>query len=308
MTHHTPVLVEEILAQFQGKKLRTFFDGTLGAAGHAAAILEAHPEIDIYIGCDRDDTALKIAKEKLHPWESKVRFVKGNYENVDQIIDEVGVSCLSGMLLDLGVSSMQLDQTERGFSFSKDAPLDMRMDRSEKMTAAEVVNQCSEKDLQHILRDLGEEPHWKKIAAAIVQARQKKPIRSTKELAQIIQSCTRGKKGLHPATLSFQGIRIYVNKELSSLERGVRRAVDILCPEGRLAIISFHSLEDRIVKNTFKFLSGQKMFIDQVHSQGPKLVEILTKKPIIPGDTEVEQNPRSRSSKLRIVEKLQEAV
>jgi len=301
---HIPVLLSEILQQFEGKKLRTFLDGTLGAAGHAAAILQAHPEIEKYIGCDRDQNALHIAEKTLEPWQKKVELVHSNFSEIQQILKDKKVPCVDGILLDLGVSSMQLDQGERGFSFSKEADLDMRMDQTQSLTAAEIVNQFPEKDLQQIFRDLGEEPYWKKIASAIVRARTEKTIQTTKELAEIIQRVSRGKKGLHPATLVFQALRIYVNKELESLEKGIENAIEALSPDGRLAVISFHSLEDRIVKNTFKAFSGRKMYIDQVHSQKTATLKVLTKKPITPSNAEIKKNPRSRSAKLRVAEKL----
>lgn len=302
---HVSVLLNEILQHFSQKQLHTFLDATVGAAGHSKAILEAHAEIDSYIGCDRDPSALKIAQDMLEPWKDKVKLVQKNFCEIDQFLEGEKVD---GILMDLGVSSMQLDQAERGFSFSKEAPLDMRMDPTQHLSAYDVVNKLSEKELGGILRDLGEEPFWKKVAAAIVQERQNHEITTTKQLASIVSRNARKKKGLHPATLSFQGIRIYVNQELDSIEKGIKKAVDALSPGGILQVISFHSLEDRIVKNTFKLLSGQKLFIDQVHHQQKPQVQIVTRKPVTPSDEEVSENPRARSAKLRVVEKLKEAV
>ncbi len=282
---HKPVLMREVLDVFAGRQLRVFFDGTLGAGGHARAILEAHPEIERYIGCDRDPQAHALAEKAVEPWREKVEFVRGGYaERVREV-----EGCLDGFLIDIGVSSMQLDERERGFSFMGDAPLDMRMDPEGRLTAEEIVNRYSEKELARILFELGEERRSRQIAKAIVEARRKKRIRTTGELVKIIQPvATRGK--LHPATLTFQALRIAVNDELGQLAQGIDGALEKLCTGGRIAVISFHSLEDRIVKNRFRDAKGQ--------------LKILTKKPIGPSVEEMRENPRSRSSKLRAAEVL----
>lgn len=280
---HVPVLVREVLEVFRERTLHTFFDGTLGAGGHAKALLEAHPEIERYIGVDRDPRAHELASLNLAPWVEKVEFVRRGYAEVVKKV----VGCIDGFLIDVGVSSMQLDEGERGFSFMKDAPLDMRMDPEARLTAAEIVNRFSEKELARILFEYGEERRSRQVAKAIVEARRKRQIRTTGELVEIIKPfATKGK--LHPATLTFQALRIVVNDELGQLERGLHAAIDKLCPEGRMAVISFHSLEDRIVKNVFRDSDELK---------------VLTKKPIGPSAEEARANPRSRSSKLRAAEK-----
>ncbi|MBX7066191.1 MAG: 16S rRNA (cytosine(1402)-N(4))-methyltransferase RsmH [Parachlamydiales bacterium] len=282
---HIPVLLREVLEVFAGQNLRTFFDGTLGAGGHAKAILEAHPEIERYIGCDQDPRAHSIAKEVLSPWGKKVEFVRGQYAEQVAAVD----GCIDGFLIDIGVSSMQFDERERGFSFMGDAPLDMRMDPEGELTAAEVVNRYPEKELARIIFEYGEERRSRQVAKAIVDARRKRPIRTTGELVEIIKPvATRGK--LHPATLVFQALRIEVNDELGQLERGLKAAIEKSCSGGRVAAISFHSLEDRIVKNVFRDAKDR--------------VKILTKKPIGPTAEEIRANPRSRSSKLRSCEKI----
>lgn len=282
---HKPVLVREILEIFAGKNLAVFFDGTLGAGGHAQAILEAHPEIERYIGCDRDPRAHELARETLKSWREKVEFVRGSYA------EEVGKvkGCIDGFLIDIGVSSMQLDERERGFSFMGDAPLDMRMDPEGELTAEIIVNRYPEAELARIIFEYGEERRSRQVAKAIVEARRKRRIQTTGQLVEIIKPvATRGR--LHPATLVFQALRIAVNDELGQLQRGLNAAIVKMCPGGRIGAISFHSLEDRIVKNTLRDAKDR--------------LKILTKKPIGPSAEEIRANPRSRSSKLRAAEKL----
>lgn len=282
---HVPVLLREVLEVFAGRNLRVFFDGTLGAGGHARALLEAHPEIERYIGCDRDPRAHELAHENLAPWLEKVEFVRGSY--AEQVRE--AVECIDGFLIDIGVSSMQFDERERGFSFMGDAPLDMRMDPEGELTAEQIVNRYSEKELARIIFEYGEERRSRQVAKAIVEARRKRRIRTTGELVEIIKPvATRGK--LHPATLTFQALRIAVNDELGQLQKGLEGAIEKLCPGGRMAVISFHSLEDRIVKNTLRDAKDK--------------LEILTKKPIGPSAEEMRANPRSRSSKLRAAERI----
>lgn len=277
--------MREVLEVFAGKQLRIFFDGTLGAGGHARAILEAHPEIERYIGCDRDPRAHELAGANLAPWREKVEFVRGSY--AEQVAEVAG--CIDGFLIDIGVSSMQLDERERGFSFMGDAPLDMRMDPESRLTAAEIVNRYSEVELARIIFEYGEERRSRQVAKAIVEARRKKRIQTTGELVEIIKpAATKGR--LHFATLTFQALRIVVNDELGQLERGLKAAMGKMCSGGRIAVISFHSLEDRIVKNVLRDARDQ--------------VKVLTKKPIGPSEEEAKANARSRSSKLRAAEKL----
>lgn len=284
-TPHIPVLIREVLQVFEGKEILLFFDGTVGAGGHAAAILKAHPEIERYIGCDRDPRALKIAKETLEPWGKKVELIRGSY--ADLLLEQR--AGFDGFLIDIGVSSMQLDERERGFSFMGDAPLDMRMDPEGELTAEEIVNRYGEVELARIFFEYGEERRSRQVAKAIVVARKKRRIRTTGELVEIIKPvATRGR--LHPATLVFQALRIAVNDELGQLKKGLDRAIDCCSIGGRLAVISFHSLEDRIVKNTFRDAKGR--------------LKILTKKPLGPTVEEMRMNPRSRSAKLRAAEKV----
>lgn len=285
MKFHTPVLMREVLEVFAGREIRTFFDGTLGAGGHARALLEAHPEIERYIGCDRDPRAHELASQNLAPWREKVEFVRGSYADV---VGEVEGQ-LDGFLIDVGVSSMQLDETHRGFSFKGDAPLDMRMDPEGELTAEKVINRYPEVELARIFFEYGEERRSRQVAKAIVIARKKRPIRTTGELVEIIKPvATRGK--LHPATLVFQALRIEVNDELGQLKRGLERAIEKMNPGGRIGAISFHSLEDRIVKNVLRDAKGR--------------LQVLTKKPIGPSAAEMKENPRSRSAKLRAGERL----
>jgi 16S rRNA (cytosine1402-N4)-methyltransferase len=286
---HISVLVREVLQVFEDRELKFFFDGTLGAGGHAAAILEQHPEIAKDIGCDRDPRALGLAKEALASFGKKVEIVRGDYADASRILDELGVECIDGFLIDIGVSSMQLDERERGFSFQGDAPLDMRMDPEGDLTAEIVVNKYSETELARIFFEYGEERRSRQVAKAIVEARRKKRIRTTAELVEIIKPvATRGR--LHPATLVFQALRIVVNDELGQLEKGLEAAAQKMCPGGRIAVISFHSLEDRIVKNKFR---------------DDDRLKILTKKPQIAAEEEIKGNPRSRSAKLRAAERVE---
>lgn len=287
MTPHKSVLLREVLEAFSGKEIRVFFEGTLGAGGHAKAILEAHPEIERYIGCDRDPRAHEIAEKVLAPWKSKVEYIHGSF--AEELRSFKGN--IDGFLVDAGVSSMQLDERERGFSFMGDAPLDMRMNPDSRLTAEEIVNRYTEKELARIIFEYGEERRSRAVAKAIVEARKKRRIRTTKELVEIIKPvATKGK--LHFATLTFQALRIEVNDELGQLQKGLKTAIEKTNAGGRLAVISFHSLEDRIVKNVFRDAKGE--------------LEILTKKPIVPSDEEMKSNVRSRSSKLRVAEKREE--
>lgn len=281
---HTPVLLTEILTFFKDVPLQTYVDGTTGAGGHALAILENHPELQTFFAFDRDESALEIARETLAPFKEHVQFIHSTFDRLDEYVE-----AMDGMLLDVGVSSMQLDQPERGFSFYKGGPLDMRMDQSARLTAKEVVNRYGEKELMRIIRDYGEERRWRQAARAIVEGRQKKRIETTEDLVNVLGPVLGWKrKHMHPATLVFQAIRIEVNQELKQLENGIETAIRLLNPGGRLGVISFHSLEDRIVKQRFR-----KAAVEE------KNVEILTKKPVTALREEQLRNPRARSAKLR---------
>lgn len=288
---HKPVLLAEVLKVFEPVEIKVFFEGTVGAGGHARAILEAHPEIERYLACDRDPEARRIAKENLAPWREKVEWIAGPFADLREYLDERKAASIDGFLIDVGVSSMQLDTRERGFSFMGDAPLDMRMDPDASLTAEEIVNEAPEKELARIFFEYGEERRSRQVARAIVEARRKRRIRTTQELVAIVKPVTVWGK-LHPATLVFQALRIAVNDELGQLQKGLEAAIERTSPGGRIAAISFHSLEDRIVKNVLRDAKDR--------------LEILTKKPIGPSTEEAKENPRSRSAKLRAAEKRDE--
>ena len=284
-------------------------DGTLGGAGHSSQIAK-RLETGRLIGIDRDQVALKAAGERLAPYKDNVTLVHSNFCEIKQVLQDLGIDGVDGILLDLGVSSPQLDDGERGFSYMADAPLDMRMNRSDSLSAYQVVNDWSYEELKRILYDYGEERYAPKIAAAICSRREAKPIETTLELVDIIRSAMPAaalREKQHPAKRSFQAIRIAVNDELGSVEKVMRDAIDCLNPGGRLAIITFHSLEDRIVKNGMqvaaKCCTCPPSFPVCVCGKNPR-VQIITRKPITSGDEELEMNPRARSAKLRVCERL----
>lgn len=312
MLPHLSVLLKECLFYFDDKKLSTFMDGTLGAGGHAEAILTQHPEIQKFIGIDQDFSAIEIARKRLLPFEKKIFFFQNNFSEISKVLRQANVEKIDGILVDLGVSSMQLDTAEKGFSFLRQGPLDMRMDQRQTLTAEEIVNHWEEKDIARILRDYGEEKKWRKVAEAIVRERKKKPINTTLDLVELLEPILRDppwvkKSKIHPLTKTFQALRIAVNRELEALELFLKDAVLSLNKGGRLAVITFHSLEDRIVKHFFRNAESDKvstsgiggMFINK-----EPLVRILTRKPIEASEEEIAANPRSRSAKLRVIEKL----
>ena len=307
---HISVLLNEILHYFADKSLRYFIDGTLGAGGHAEAILKAHPEIELFIGIDQDPEAMEIARKRLSPWSDKLRLFPGNFSELESFLRETGLPFVDGMLFDLGVSSMQLDRPEKGFSFMREGPLDMRMDPENPLTASEIVNSWTEQELGRIFREYGEEKKWRAAARAIVSARAQKEFVTTHDLVRVLDPVLRinkHKKGLHPLTLVFQALRICVNRELEVLELMLPKAIEFLAPKGRLAVISFHSLEDRIVKNVLRFAAMDKYDtngLDGVFLDKDPTVTVLTRKPVVASDEEIELNPRSRSAKLRVIEKL----
>ncbi len=307
--HHVSVLLWECIDGLNIKPDGIYVDGTLGGAGHSSQIAKRLTTGRL-IGIDRDQVALAAAGERLAPYHDNVTLVHSNFCEVKQVLQDLGIKGVDGILLDLGVSSPQLDDGERGFSYMADAPLDMRMNRSDSLSAYEVVNQWSYEELRRILYDYGEERYAPKIAAAICNRREQKPIETTLELVDIIRSAMPAaalREKQHPAKRSFQAIRIAVNDELGSVEKVMRDAIDCLNPGGRLAIITFHSLEDRIVKNGMqdgaKGCTCPPNFPVCVCGKKPR-VQILTRKPITSGEEELEQNPRARSAKLRVCEKL----
>ena len=302
---HRPVLLDECIEALNIRPEGIYLDGTLGRAGHSREIARRLSGSGRLICVDRDQAALDAAQERLGEWMDRVTLVHSNFDRVSEILDELGISGVDGMLFDLGVSSPQLDDGSRGFSYMADAPLDMRMDRSEGLTAADVVNTWSQEELRRILFQYGEERYAPLIAAAIVRRREERPIETTLELVNIIKEAMPAralKEKQHPAKRSFQAIRIAVNDELSSVDRMIQGAVPRLNKGGRLAVITYHSLEDRLVKNFMR--SGnfggkvEKDFYGRVQTP----FEVVTRKAVVPTPEEIERNPRSRSAKLRIAE------
>jgi len=307
--HHISVLLKESIEALNIRPQGVYLDGTLGGAGHSAEIAR-RLSTGTLIGVDRDPKALAAAEERLAPWRDRVKLVHSNFRELDRILDSLGIPAVDGILLDLGVSSPQLDEADRGFSYMADAPLDMRMDPSDPLTAYEVVNSWPQEELRRILFAYGEERYAPLIAAAIVRRREQAPIESTLALVDVIrgampQKALREKQ--HPAKRSFQAIRIAVNDELGAVDAVMRRAIDRLKPGGRLAVITFHSLEDRIVKNAMaeavRGCTCPPEFPVCVCGKKPKL-KLIARKPITAGEEELERNPRARSAKLRVAERL----
>lgn len=302
--YHAPVLLDEVVAMLKPAPGKLIFDGTLGGGGHSEALLQHGARV---VGMDQDQNALKHATERLKPYASQFCALRGNFRNFPQIVEETGISGFDGMLVDIGVSSHQLDDAARGFSFMRDGPLDLRMDTESSRTAADLVNTEDEAELMRIFFEYGEEPNGRRIARAIVKARAAGPIRTTFQLADIVSIAApkRGKR--HPATLVFQALRIAVNDELAALHDFLAAAPRWLKPGGRLAVISFHSLEDRIVKQTLQHLSAP--FIDrpewpEARKNPDCVLKLITRKPIQATPQEIELNPRSRSAVLRVAERL----
>ena len=307
--HHLSVLPEEVIRFLDPMDGKTYLDGTLGGGGHASLILEQAPGAFL-VGIDRDKTALAAAGARLAIHGDHVRLLHGDFADIAGYLDALGIAELDGFILDLGVSSHQLDTRERGFSFQQDAPLDMRMDISGGETAADLVNTLPEAELARIISDYGEERWAKRIASFIVRERAESSITTTFRLVDIIKGAVPKAKWderIHPATRTFQALRIAVNTELESLERGMRAALDLLKPGGRGVIISFHSLEDRIVKHIFKeYAEGctcPRQLPICVCGNQPR-VKILTSRPVAATAAETDKNPRARSAKLRAIEKL----
>ena len=307
---HKSVLLQECIDALNIRPDGIYLDGTLGGAGHSSQIARRLTEGGRLIGVDRDRTALAAAKERLAPYADRVTLVHSNFAEIDAILDSLGIPAVDGMLFDLGVSSPQLDDASRGFSYMADAPLDMRMDKDDALTAGEVVNTWPQGELRRILYDYGEERYAAQIAAAICRAREKAPVETTLELVDIIRSAMPAqalREKQHPAKRSFQAIRIAVNDELGAVSRMMQAAVGRLNPGGRLAVITFHSLEDRIVKSEMQQAARgctcPPEFPVCVCGKKP-LVKLVTRKPIVSGPAELEKNPRARSAQLRVAEKL----
>jgi 16S rRNA (cytosine1402-N4)-methyltransferase len=301
---HQPVLYHEIIHALQPKNKGQYVDGTLGAGGHARGILEACAPDGCLLGLDVDPQALALARETLAPYGKRARLIRASYDSLAEVLHRIGWEQVDGILLDLGLSSMQLDTPERGFSFQQDAPLDMRFDPASPTTAADLVNTLPGDELADLIYRYGEERASRRIARAIVKAR---PLRTTLQLAAVIETVLPRRGRIHPATRTFQALRIAVNQELDRIKNVLPQAVGALKSGGRLTIISFHSLEDRIIKEYFR--AESKDLVNPPYEQIYKVekkatLKEINRKVIIPGEAEIEVNPRARSAKLRIAEKL----
>jgi len=305
---HIPVLLEETTALLAPERGGLFVDCTLGLGGHSAALLEASPKARV-IGIDRDPEALRLAESRLQPFAERMRLLPGEFSHLEQLLEAAQVDRVDGILADLGVSSLQLETAERGFSFRLEGPLDMRMGPGE-LTADEVVNKYREADLVRIFRDYGEERQARRIARAIVARRDEQAIQTTSDLRQVVHRVLgrpprHKRRRIDPATRVFQAIRIEVNKELAGLESLLDQAVRLLRRDGRLVVISYHSLEDRIVKNKLRDLARGE--VDQITGRPrseTQVIEVLTKRPVRPGEVEIAANPRARSARLRAARRL----
>lgn len=284
-TKHLPVLLQEVLEGLEVKRGGSYIDTTVGTGGHAIAILERIGATGQLLGIDFDPQMLKVAKENLANYKGRVTLTVGNFREVAEISRKHGFHNVDGILFDLGLSSLQLEWAERGFSFQQEGPLDMRFSPEQEMTAAKLINHLPEKELADLIFRYGEEPRSRAIARAIVHHR---PLKTTKELAGVVARAARRRGRIHPATRTFQALRIAVNDELAALEEALPQAVDLLHPGGRLAVISFHSLEDRIVKNFFR---------------SEERLQMITPKPLRPDRDEIQANPRARSARLRIAQR-----
>lgn len=306
---HKSVLLEETIEYLQIKPDGIYVDGTLGGAGHASAVCSRLSEKGRFIGIDQDADAIAASTKRLAPYGDKVTILRNNYSNIKRQLEELDICGVDGIVLDLGVSSFQLDTVGRGFTYRENAPLDMRMDQRQTKTAKDIVNQYTEQELFHIIRDYGEDSFAKNIAKHIVQQRAIKPIETTEELNEVIRAAIPAKvrkNGGHPSKKTFQAIRIELNQELEVLKNSLDDMIDCLNPGGRLCIITFHSLEDRIVKNSFRNNENPCTCPPSfpVCTCGKKSKgTVITRKPIVPGERELEENSRAKSAKLRVFEK-----
>lgn len=307
---HVSVLLNEAVDNLVWKDDGIYIDGTIGGAGHSEGILKRLGQKGKLIGIDRDENALDAARDRLKNYLDKVVLVHSNFSSIKEVLQDLKIQKVDGVLLDLGVSSPQLDISERGFSYMNDGPLDMRMDTTSGLTAADIVNTYDEDKLKRIIREYGEERWASRIARFIVEEREKSPIETTSKLVEVIKNAipaSARREGPHPAKRTFQAIRIAVNRELDEIEMALPDIADVLNPGGRMCVITFHSLEDRIVKDSMKKLSNPctcpPEFPVCICGKKP-VVKIITRKPTVPGTAEVENNPRARSAKLRVCEKL----
>jgi len=295
---HLPVLLEEVLEVLDCRPGRVYADGTVGGGGHSRGVLERSSPTGRVIGLDWDEEALGRARKHLSPFAGRFELRRANYRDFQTVLESLSTPTVDGVLLDLGVSSEQLESRDRGFSFRWDAPLDMRMSQETMTTAQDLVRKLPAGELETLLREFGEERWARRIARNIVRARQRAPLRTTRELVEVIErSVPPHRRGIHPATRTFQALRISVNEELNNLEVFLADAPELLNPGGRLCIISYHSLEDRIVKNRFR---------EWARGEGREKppVRLLTPKPVVPSGEEISRNPRARSAKMRAIEKL----
>lgn len=308
--HHVSVLLDECIDNLNIKPDGVYVDCTMGGAGHSKEIVKRLSKDGLFIGFDQDINAINTARERLSEYSDRVKFVHSNFQNLKSELEKIGISKIDGVLADLGVSSHQLDEADRGFSYMQDAPLDMRMDIRCSFSAYDVVNTYSEEELAKIIKDYGEDNWAKRIAKFIVDGRQEKNIETTGELVEIIKKAIPKKAridGPHPAKRTFQAIRIEVNNELGVITEMIDDAASIMNEGGRICIITFHSLEDRIVKNAFRDLATDCIcppHIPLCQCDKEALVKVISRKPILPTDKEVEENPRSRSAKLRVAERI----
>jgi len=302
--YHRPVLLREVLGSLKPKPGLLIVDGTCGGGGHTEALLQSGADV---LGLDQDPDAVRHVSERLTHFGRRLIVRQANFRHAASVLDELGISTIGGVLLDLGVSSRQLENAQRGFSFVRNGPLDMRMDPRTRLTAAKIVNEYGEEELTRLFREFGEEPAARRIASLIVKMRRTAPFRETLPLARAIEKLV-GRHGRHhPATQVFQALRMEANDELAALEEGLRVLTARLAPGGRIAVITFHSLEDRIVKNFFRDHSQE--WLDKPEWPEPKRnpdydLELVTPKPVEPSDDEQRTNPRSRSAKLRVAEKI----
>ena len=306
--YHEPVMLKEVIDSLIVSKTGVYVDGTVGGAGHSYAILK---ETDAFlVGIDCDEQALQFAESRLAEFGSRKVLIKGNFTDLSKVLEDLKIEKVNGVLLDLGVSSHQLNTAQRGFSFNQQARLDMRMDRSLKQSAYDIVNSFAQNELENIIKFYGEEKMASRIARTISKKRQLSPIETTTELASIVASCMPAKlkwQKIHPATRTFQALRIAVNNELNNIEPAINAAADVLKPGGRLCVISFHSLEDRIVKNEFRALSGVCVCPREIPfciCQREAKLKNITRKALIPAAEEIEANPRARSAKLRVARRV----
>ena len=307
---HIPVLLAEAVSYLHCKANGIYLDATVGSGGHASKILKDNPEIKALIALDRDEDAIKRARKRLEPFSQKTFIFQDNFINVRTILRKLNIKELDGILLDLGVSSWQLEDPQRGFSFRLEGPLDMRMDRNLLNTAFDLVNTLSVSQLKQILYNYGEERFAPRISRTLVAEREKEPISDTLKLSKLVTLSippSHRQRKIHPATKTFQALRIAVNNELYNLTTIIEEGIDLLAQKGRFCIISFHSLEDRITKNQFRKLAKEHSYDERglpLRDIKPRKIKIITKKPITPQPEEIRENPRARSAKMRVAEKL----